>query len=241
MLQFHYRQLARTTTHEAMAAEMGWKDSAAANAHYGKLGRRVGERLGWFPDPRLPIKVLVHIRRGPQGECRWKMRGRLAAALEELGWVTKRPPTDTGGMESRGKTEFIEGSLRRMAVNAYERNPEAREACLVHYGTSCMLCGFNFGKAYGPAAEGFIHVHHTVMVKEKGGKKYEIDPIRDLRPVCPNCHSVIHIKAKPYAIREVREMVTKHRRTGWLDPAEVREARLRQPPIRFSRMTPKQA
>jgi 5-methylcytosine-specific restriction protein A len=169
------------------------------------------------------------------------MRGRLAAALEELGWVTKRPPTDSGVVEGREKTEFVEGSLRRMAVNVYERNRKARKACLVHYGRSCMLCGFNFGKVYGPAAEGLIHVHHIAMVKEKGGKKYKIDPISDLRPVCPNCHSVIHIKREPYTIAEVHEMVAKHRPSGWLDPPEVREARLRQPAVRFSRMTPKQA
>jgi DNA-directed RNA polymerase subunit RPC12/RpoP len=78
------------------------------------------------------------------------------------------------------------------------------------------------------------------MIKEKG-KKHEIDPIRDLRPVCPNCHSVIHIKPRPYTIQEVKEMVAAHRPPGWLDPPEVREARLRQPIAHFLRMTPKRS
>jgi hypothetical protein len=85
-----------------------------------------------------------------------------------------------------------------------------------------------------------MHVHHVEMMKEKG-KKHEIDPIRDLRPVCPNCHSVIHIKLQPYTIREVKEMVAAHRPPGWLDPPEVREARLRQPVDHFFRMTPKRS
>jgi len=36
-------------------------------------------------------------------------------------------------------------------------------------------------------------VHHLVPIS-KIGKKYRVDPIKDLRPVCPNCHAVIHLK-----------------------------------------------
>ncbi len=34
--------------------------------------------------------------------------------------------------------------------------------------------------------EGFIHVHHLKPLSEVG-YEYRVDPIRDLRPVCPNC------------------------------------------------------
>ena len=40
------------------------------------------------------------------------------------------------------------------------------------------------------------------------GKEYEVDPVKDLRPVCPNCHSVIHLKAPPYSIDELKDMLT---------------------------------
>jgi hypothetical protein len=60
---------------------------------------------------------------------------------------------------------------------------------------------------YGPKAEGFIHVHHLRMLSEIG-KNYRIDPIKDLRPVCPNCHSVIHLESSPFTINQLKAMVT---------------------------------
>jgi predicted HNH restriction endonuclease len=238
MLQFHYWQPEKTTTYEAMSAAMKFKGRFASNL-YGGLGRRLGERLGWVPEN--PLNVLARFRYpDPERKCHWEMRGRLAAALETLGWVADPPEPESDSGESPEITRLFEGALKRVAVNAYERNPKARRACLAHYGAWCIICGFNFKAAYGQVAAGFMHVHHMQMIKEKG-KKHEIDPIRDLRPVCPNCHSVIHIKPRPYTIQEVKEMVAAHRPPGWLDPPEVREARLRQPIAHFLRMTPKRS
>jgi 5-methylcytosine-specific restriction enzyme A len=55
---------------------------------------------------------------------------------------------------------YFEGSVKSVVVNAYERNPKARVACLAHYGNSCYVCNFNFGDVYGTIGNGFIHVHH---------------------------------------------------------------------------------
>ena len=98
---------------------------------------------------------------------------------------------------------LIEGSLCQVVVNAYERNPVARDRCIAHYGPSCAVCGFNFGAVYGPLAEGFIHVHHLKPLSEIG-EEYEVDPVADLRPVCPNCHAVIHLGGGGRSIEEVR-------------------------------------
>jgi hypothetical protein len=46
-----------------------------------------------------------------------------------------------------------EGAVRRIVVNAYERNPQARALCLDHYGTACTICGFDFGVVYGDEAD----------------------------------------------------------------------------------------
>jgi hypothetical protein len=51
-----------------------------------------------------------------------------------------------------------------------------------------------------------IHVHHLVPLSGKQ-QGYEVDPVRDLRPVCPNCHLIIHSKKEPFTIKEAREMV----------------------------------
>lgn len=103
-------------------------------------------------------------------------------------------------------TEYREGAVTRVTVNAYERNPAARRACIEHYGTSCCICGFDFGMAYGPEVEGFIHVHHLCLLSGLGGE-YVVDPIADLRPVCPNCHAVLHSRSPAYSIEEVRRFL----------------------------------
>jgi 5-methylcytosine-specific restriction protein A len=54
--------------------------------------------------------------------------------------------------------------------------------------------------------EGFIHVHH-IKPLAKLGSNYKIDPIKDLRPVCPNCHAVLHRKDFPYSLDEVVKLL----------------------------------
>jgi 5-methylcytosine-specific restriction protein A len=36
---------------------------------------------------------------------------------------------------------------------------------------------------------------------------YAVNPITDLRPVCPNCHAVVHLGGCTRSIDEVREML----------------------------------
>ena len=86
---------------------------------------------------------------------------------------------------------FPEGALSRVEVNHYERDPRARKACLKHWGYRCAVCDFSFEEHYGPLGLDFIHVHHTKELSQVP-PGYQVDPIKDLRPVCPNCHAMIH-------------------------------------------------
>lgn len=99
--------------------------------------------------------------------------------------------------------ELLEGKLIRVLVNRYERNSAARSICINYCGAKCTICSFDFGLAYGPEAEGFIHVHHLIPIASIGDE-YEIDPVKDLVPVCANCHAVIHIGGDCRSIAEVR-------------------------------------
>jgi predicted HNH restriction endonuclease len=99
-----------------------------------------------------------------------------------------------------------EGAIQQTLTNRYERNPQARQECIEHYGPSCIICSFNFGRRYGPAVEGLIHVHHLRPLSEIG-TEHRVNPIEDLRPVCPNCHAVIHSQDPPYGLHEVGEML----------------------------------
>ena len=168
------------------------------------------ERLDWRPPEYEEVKVAA-LATFEKGKYHWIMRKELAQALEGLGWVGPDFELMPGEMLPE-KTQLSEGAVYHVTVTAHERNPEARKRCLAHYGTSCVVCGLDFKARYGPVAEGFIHVHHIRTLSEIG-KEYTVDPIKDLRPVCPNCHSVIHLKAPPYTIGELKAEVTARRKS----------------------------
>jgi 5-methylcytosine-specific restriction enzyme A len=91
-------------------------------------------------------------------------------------------------------------------VNAYERSSSARAACLAHYGHACSVCGFDFEKTYGLIGKDFIHVHHLKEISAIA-QKYQVDPIQDLRPVCPNCHAMLHQRKPAYSIDELKQVI----------------------------------
>lgn len=102
--------------------------------------------------------------------------------------------------------KYAEGKTKTVIVNSYERNTVARQKCIEHYGVVCQICGFDFEKVYGDIGKDFIHVHHKVDIATIGNE-YSIDPINDLIPVCPNCHSMLHKKKPAYSIYEIKQMM----------------------------------
>ena len=110
----------------------------------------------------------------------------------------------------RGKDEhkdYAEGARHERTGVRVERNRAAREACIRHYGTKCTVCGMEFGEKYGAQFEGIIEVHHIKPVSETA-EEYYVDPVHDLRPLCPNCHRMIHAKVGGvYSIEELREII----------------------------------
>ncbi len=115
------------------------------------------------------------------------------------------------GDELDPSKKYMEGQKKTILVNAYERNNEARKECISHYGVSCQVCTLNFGKLYGELGEGFIHVHHLKLISTIG-EQYKVDAINDLKPVCPNCHAMLHRKSPPLTITELKEIMLKHKK-----------------------------
>ncbi|NDJ12862.1 MAG: hypothetical protein EBY17_16960 [Acidobacteriia bacterium] len=93
---------------------------------------------------------------------------------------------------------YSEGAQAKVLATRYERDPRARRACVSHYGTNCSVCDMSFGERYGERFSGIIHVHHVMPLSSTS--KRLVDPIVDLRPVCPNCHAVIHRENPPLSI-----------------------------------------
>lgn len=105
---------------------------------------------------------------------------------------------------------FAEGTVRQIVVNAYERNLKARKACIERYGSKCQVCEFDFAKFYGDIGAGFIHVHHRRDLASIGGE-YDVVPIRDLIPVCPNCHAMLHAETPAMSIERLKAIVKSRR------------------------------
>ncbi|WP_224995041.1 DUF3427 domain-containing protein [Cesiribacter sp. SM1] len=104
---------------------------------------------------------------------------------------------------------YYEGACKLIKVNKYERNIAARRECLEFHGTSCKCCGFNFESVYGELGKDFIHVHHVKPLSEVK-EEYIVDPIKDLIPLCPNCHAMVHRKVPALSVQELRERLSIH-------------------------------
>lgn len=121
--------------------------------------------------------------------------------LEGIGRVPAPLPE-----EVIGARHYLEGATQLISVNSYERNSAARRACIDHFGLDCSVCGFNFRKVYGEFGADFIHIHHLRDLATIG-EEYAVDPIKDLRPVCPNCHAMLHANSPAMPIDELRTIM----------------------------------
>ena len=101
---------------------------------------------------------------------------------------------------------YLEGSLSKVTVNKYERNPINRELCLSKKGYTCYVCGFNFREHYGVIGKKFIEVHHVVPVSQLGAD-YRINIDEDLVPVCSNCHSMLHRTNPPLSPNKLKKII----------------------------------
>ncbi|WP_323776329.1 HNH endonuclease [Leisingera sp.] len=117
-----------------------------------------------------------------------------------------REVTAPDAAKNLANTQFLEGARLDVLQTKYERNAQARAACLAKYGYVCSVCNFDFQATFGEIGREFIHVHHLVPVSARK-KTYEINPVTDLRPVCPNCHAMLHKRQPPFQIEELKKLI----------------------------------
>ena len=192
-----------------LAEMLGYNNFPPINALLGKLGKRIAAHLsidlparegnspGWW-------RIVAHGDPKDDGFT-WRLREELFNALVELGLLQDNdalvfpevvPPN----------VSLREGTKKQIIVNAYERNTVARIICIRHWGAKCAICNFDFSEKYGDLGKGFIHVHHLIELSSIG-EEYKVDPINDLRPVCPNCHAMLHQKRPAYTIEELNQVI----------------------------------
>lgn len=160
--------------------------------------------------PKAVIGIAVEIQTGKQlGPYDFKggLHSRCFRLLEQSGFKIVAKETFFPE-EIRPEEVFSEGTLTTVTVNRFERDEKARSESIKHYGATCQVCSFDFKEKYGALGCGFIHVHHIVPLAEIRGA-YVVDPVKDLRPICPNCHAMIHRRNPPFDIDELRHLIFK--------------------------------
>ncbi|MBT0110588.1 HNH endonuclease [Vibrio alginolyticus] len=135
---------------------------------------------------------------------------RFAEAIEKIVGTSIQNLVGSGDTEIvypddiQGTGSLFEGASKQITVNVYERNSEARQKCLDHYGYDCVVCEFNFFETYGELGKKFIHVHHVYDISLINDS-YVVDPIKHLRPVCPNCHAMLHKERPAMSVEVLKE------------------------------------
>jgi 5-methylcytosine-specific restriction protein A len=136
----------------------------------------------------------------------------IAEAKRRLAEIPKfafrRPvlPEDNFSETLPADLTYAEGAVRKITVSVFERDRRAREACIKKHGTRCAVCKMSFAEIYGEIGNRFIHVHHKKPLAATRSK-YSINPVKDLVPVCPNCHAMLHTSEPPLSINELREII----------------------------------
>lgn len=166
----------------------------------------LGDLLGWARQFKESWRNICAIQIQVKQQVSHEEIDRLRTSSEEIA-----PNLFAAVSLSRKAEALTEGSVFELTLSIFERDPVARRRCLEHYGNSCQVCDFNFGVAYGDLGDGFIHVHHIVPLAQIR-ELHEVDPIKDLVPICPNCHAMIHIsKGAPLTVEQLRAMVNGRR------------------------------
>lgn len=104
---------------------------------------------------------------------------------------------------------FTEGAVREALARRHQRSLKARAVCIQHHGLKCTVCTFDFEAVYGPRGAGYIHVHHLNPIAAVG-QRYELNPITELRPLCPNCHAMAHRYDPVMSIRQLQALLDEH-------------------------------
>lgn len=166
-----------------------WRLTQAERTHQRSGGLLFHHEIRWARQ-ELVIAGIIQ-RPNMTGHGRWELSETKAIPPEQYDDETE---------------SFEEGRSRRLAITTYERNKGARKKCLDKHGFLCAVCHFDFEARYGVVGKECIHVHHLVEISTIG-ENYMVNAVKDLVPVCPNCHYVIHRRRPAFTIDEVKDMI----------------------------------
>ena len=148
----------------------------------------------------------------------WHVQHNGHTSLKVIGYyiefIAQKQGIDLTKYKPAKPSYYLEGDVVDSHGTRYERDPKAKRDCIAKYGGKCYICGFDFEKFYGKNGAGFIEVHHLKPLSSYNGEHVVI-PTEDLRPLCSNCHSMVHRRRPiPWDVDEVRVMIEQNKKTN---------------------------
>ncbi len=141
----------------------------------------------------VPKSILGHF---PCGYYEPEESNEFNDGFKEL--ISSEAPATTDGNADE------EGGRYKVWGTKFERSLENRRLCVEHWGCFCQGCGFNFEAVYGEIGRALIHIHHLIPLCEGNQNP---DPKKDMIPLCPNCHCVVHRRKPLLSIDELRSLL----------------------------------
>mgnify|MGYP000000043127 CR=1 FL=1 len=116
---------------------------------------------------------------------------------------------------------IAEGKAGTKTSIVKERSKKLRDAAIQYYTKNgkikCAVCGFDFYEFYGEHGEGYIQIHHESPIyqySDEGFTTYIKEAVKDTKPVCSNCHCMIHRKkSHMLTIEELKKIIKKTSRS----------------------------
>ena len=89
--------------------------------------------------------------------------------------------------------------LRNEALNYYAQNGQIY----------CHACSFDYSLAYPIIGTGYIEIHHLKPIVELQGHYFSMEQaLENVRPLCANCHRMVHKKRPPIPVDKIQEILS---------------------------------
>lgn len=110
---------------------------------------------------------------------------------------------------------IYEGRVETKVSKQRVRSKILRDRAIQYYTVNgrieCCVCGFSYTDKYGKLGEGFIEIHHEKPIyqyEEEGTETFIEEALKSVKPLCANCHRMIHRKStEPLSIEDLRKII----------------------------------
>ena len=131
--------------------------------------------------------------------------------IKTKGKKRKKIVYDEKEMVVEGKTIFKETKHKKRCTKL--RNAVIQKFTKENGHISCSVCGFDFEEVYKELGKGYIEIHHEVPIyqySDEGFGQYVEEAVKNMKPLCANCHRMIHRQKNPLSIEELKRIVGKN-------------------------------